>query len=134
MSRLFDSNQNTAHSYIQALRNSKDSIHQPQFLPIYKSTKGIIFLGTPHGGSSMAHWGLLVANLTKFALQGPNTKVLNGLQYKSEILEDLRKAFLNILEDNNFHIHSFYETKGMLGLYGLQDEVSVYEQSLCVSI
>jgi hypothetical protein len=94
-------------------------------LPIYESTKGIIFLGTPHRGSAAASWGLLASNLAKVALQGPNEKILKGLEFNNELLENLRKVFLQMLEDDKFQIHSFYETKPMVGLYGLRDEVSL---------
>ncbi|KAH0543097.1 hypothetical protein FGG08_002523 [Glutinoglossum americanum] len=113
-----------------ALDNSKRSTHQPQYLPIYESTKGIIFLGTPHGGSTSTNWGLLASNLTKLALQGPSERVMKGLKPNNELLENLRKAFLQMLEDNNFKIHSFYETKPMLGAYGLRDRVVPYESAL----
>ncbi|MCJ1245334.1 hypothetical protein MMC30_002538 [Trapelia coarctata] len=108
-----------------ALENSKNSTHQPQYLPIYSSTKGIIFLGTPHGGSSSANWGILASNLAKVALQGPNERVLRGLRPNNELLENLRKVFLQMLEDSHFQIHSFYETQSMLGIYGLRDRASL---------
>ncbi|EPE29406.1 P-loop containing nucleoside triphosphate hydrolase [Glarea lozoyensis ATCC 20868] len=113
-----------------ALDSSKRSVHQPQYLPIYTSTKAILFLGTPHGGSTSTSWGLLASNLTKFALQSPSEKVLKGLNANSELLENLRKVFLQMLEDNKFMIHSFFETKPMSGLYGLQDRVVPYESAL----
>ena len=110
----------------QALDNSKRSIHQPQYLNIYSSTKGIIFLGTPHRGSGSAGWGLLASNLAKVALQGPNERILKGLTVNSELLENLMQVFLQMLEDGNFQIHSFFETKPMIGLYGLRDRVQTF--------
>jgi hypothetical protein len=61
--------------------------------------------------------------LAKVALQGPNDKILKGLKPNNELLENLRMVFLQMLEDNKFKIHSFYETQPMLGLYGLRDRV-----------
>ncbi|KAH8595071.1 Alpha/Beta hydrolase protein [Bisporella sp. PMI_857] len=112
------------------LDNSKRSTHQPQYLPIYDSTNAIIFLGTPHGGSTSTNWGLLASNLTKFALQGPSERIIKGLKPNSELLENLRKVFLQMLEDNKFKIHTFYETKSMLGMYGLNDRVVPYDSAL----
>jgi hypothetical protein len=83
-----------------------------------------VFIGTPHRGSAAASWGLLASNLAKFALQEPNAKILRELVPSSELLENLRLLFLQMLEDGKFQIHSFYETKGMAGLYGMQGEVS----------
>jgi hypothetical protein len=114
---------------LQALEKSRSSRHQPKFLSIYESIIGIIFLGTPHRGSTDAPWGLLVLNLAKFALQDANNKVLRGLTPDSEMLEQLRETFGKILEDGKFEIHSFYETRGPKGLHGLHGEVGFYLDS-----
>lgn len=67
----------------------------------------------------MANWGLLASNIAKCALQGPSERVLRGLKPNNELLETLRKAFLQMLEDEHFSIHSFFETKPMVGVYGM---------------
>src|SRR5436305_13480144 len=102
----------------KTLEESKRSEHRPQFQPIYKSTGGVIFLGTPHGGSSAANWGLIASKLVSFALQGTNENILRALRPDGEILENLRKQFLKMLEDRVFNIHSFYEKKGISGVSG----------------
>lgn len=81
--------------------------------------KGIIFLATPHGGAKAANWALLASNIAKCALQSPSERVLRGLKPNGELLETLRKAFLQMLEDEHFTIHSFFETKPMVGVYGM---------------
>lgn len=35
------------------------------------------------------------------------------------------QVFLQMLEDGTFQIHSFFETKPMIGLYGLRDRVQL---------
>lgn len=110
--------------FIQALDNSRRSQHQPKYLRIYESTKGIIFLGTPHRGSGSAEWAQIISDLARFALQDSNTSILRGLSPNSELLENLQNSFLQILEDGKIHVHSFYETMGMTGLYGLRGVVS----------
>lgn len=84
-----------------------------------------MFLGTPQSGSGAADWGLLASNLSKLALRGRNTKILKGLSPNSELLENISEEFLKLLGDNEpkVYIHSFYETKGMSGMYGLSGEV-----------
>lgn len=109
---------------MQALENSKRATHQPQYLSIYRATRGIIFLGTPHGGSGAADWGLIASKITKCALQSPSERILRGIIPNSELLENLRKTFLQMLEDGNFTIHSFFETRPILGMYGLNSLVS----------
>ncbi|KAI9899277.1 hypothetical protein N3K66_005738 [Trichothecium roseum] len=91
-----------------ALDNSRRSQHQPQYLNVYSSTKGIVFLGTPHGGA----------------------RALRGLSPNSELLENLRKVFLQMLEDDQFGIHSFYETKSKSGILGLDGLVVPYDSAL----
>ncbi|KAF2967343.1 hypothetical protein GQX73_g6206 [Xylaria multiplex] len=113
-----------------ALRNSRGSKHQPQYLSIYESTRGIIFLGTPHGGSHTANWGLVASNIIKCTLQEPAERVLRGLTPNNELLENLRKMFLEMLEDGHFGVHSFYETKAMTGIYGINGLVVPYESAL----
>jgi len=113
----------TVHSsrylHKQCLNNSRQSKHQPQYLDIYNATRGILFLGTPHGGAKVANWGLLASNITKCALQSPSERVLRGLNPNSELLETLRKSFRQMLEDEHLSIHSFFETKPMMGVYGM---------------
>ncbi|GAP92242.1 putative RAS-2 protein [Rosellinia necatrix] len=113
-----------------ALGNSRGSRHQPQFLSIYESTRGIVFLGTPHGGSQTANWGLVASNIIKCALQDPAESVLRGLRPNNELLENLQKTFLEMLEDGHFGVHSFYETKAMMGIYGINGMVVPYESAL----
>ncbi|KAF5025375.1 hypothetical protein F66182_2540 [Fusarium sp. NRRL 66182] len=103
-----------------ALAISKNSQHQPQYLPIYSSILGIIFLATPHNGSGTAGWGLIASNLAKVALQRPSRSVLRGLKPNSEVLENLQRTFLQMLEDGHFAIHSFWETVPMTGIKGLK--------------
>jgi hypothetical protein len=113
----------TATKSLQALDESKRATHQPQYLLIYDSTKAIIFLRPPHGGSGSTNWGPLASNLSKLALQGPSERSTKGLRPNNEVLENLRKVSLQMLEDNKFKIHSFFEVKPMLGVYGLNDRV-----------
>ncbi|KAF4969328.1 hypothetical protein FSARC_3402 [Fusarium sarcochroum] len=112
----------------EALVKSKSS-RQSKLLPIFESTKGIVFLGTPHSGSKSATWGLLATNLAKFALQGSNQRVLRGLTPNSELLEALSEQFRQLLDEGAFSVHSFYETQAMSTLYGIEDVVVPYHSA-----
>jgi len=64
--------------------------------------------------------------------------VLRGLKPNSELLETLRKAFLQMLEDEHFAIHSFFETKSMVGVHGMNGLVratrllpAIFETDYC---
>ncbi|RBR24379.1 uncharacterized protein FIESC28_02869 [Fusarium coffeatum] len=112
-----------------ALAISKNSQYQPQYLPVYSSLLGIVFLATPHNGSGTAGWGLIASNLAKFALQRPSTSVLRGLKPNNEVLVNLQRTFLQMLEDGHFTIHSFWETVPMSGIKGLKGLVVPYESA-----
>ncbi|KAJ3536823.1 hypothetical protein NM208_g6099 [Fusarium decemcellulare] len=113
-----------------ALAIAKNSQYQPQYLPVYSSVLGIIFLATPHNGSGTAGWGLIASNLTKFALQRPSSSILRGLNPNNEVLENLQRSFLQMLEDGHFTIHSFFETLPMRGIKGLKGLVVPYESAV----
>ncbi|KAF4461012.1 RAS-2 [Fusarium albosuccineum] len=113
-----------------ALAIAKNAQYQPQYLPVYSSVLGIIFLATPHNGSGTAGWGLIASNLTKFALQRPSSSILRGLNPNNEVLENLQRSFLQMLEDGHFTIHSFFETLPMRGIKGLKGLVVPYESAV----
>jgi hypothetical protein len=55
---------------------------------------------------------------------------LRGLKPNSGLLETLRKAFLQMLEDEHFAIHLFFETKSMVGVYGMNGLVRLFLRRL----
>ncbi|KXX82382.1 Protein SERAC1 [Madurella mycetomatis] len=79
---------------------------------IYVSTYGIIFLGTPHNGSTVANWGralhsTLKASLVGFFVETEGT-LLKTLMKDSEMLRHINNRFLQIHQ--NFRIHMVHET------------------------
>ncbi|GAW23019.1 hypothetical protein ANO14919_125670 [Xylariales sp. No.14919] len=85
----------------QALCLSKDKDH------IVEDTSGILFLGTPHQGSSLSVAGSIVALLTSFF--GSNTELLFFLRRHSTQLSDLESSFRE--SHLKAKIFSFCETK-----------------------
>jgi hypothetical protein len=81
------------------------------------------FFGT-HGGSDCAELGTLLDDLARVAFQSPNTKILRALEPDSELLDNLRDSFSQMLEDKKFLIHSFFEAKPVTGIRGLDKIVS----------
>jgi protein SERAC1 len=63
---------------------------------IYASTIGVIFLGTPHSGSSQETLGEVVANVAKLSFRQPNMQLLQTLKPDSHILENQRDQFTTI--------------------------------------
>lgn len=112
----------------QALNNSYRT-RQEKYQRLFESTKGVIFLGTPHGGSDIAGWALTVSNLAKLALQDSNQRVIKALSPNNELLHHLSEVFLQLMDSGNFGVHTFYETKPMTGVYGITGMVVPYESA-----
>ena len=68
--------------------------HQDDYLgAIYKDTKGVIFMGTPHRGSDKFSLGDVVAKAANVAWRQPNQALLNTLAQDSDVLEHQNKSF-----------------------------------------
>jgi hypothetical protein len=80
----------------EALIRSSEYYHNPQphqsiLGSILKSTLGVIFLGTPHRGSSRATVGRVAANAAR--ILGASDKLLKALECDSDLLEQQRQSF-----------------------------------------
>lgn len=66
------------------------------YSPILKATTGIVFLGTPHRGSDLASWGILLSNLVSVTSIGKNIRkeLLRTLSKDSDTLAEISKQFL----------------------------------------
>lgn len=71
----------------------------------------------------MSSWGVLASNMAKFALQSPNSKNLRAMQVDSAILQVVAEDFSIMIRDG-LKVHSFYEGRGLSGLYGLHGKVT----------
>jgi hypothetical protein len=74
----------------------------------------------PHRGSN---WVSLAKNISSLALGNADLQVLRALDVSSETLERLAEDFSVLLKDDIFKIHSFQETKDMVGIPGLRGKV-----------
>ncbi|KAF5867387.1 hypothetical protein ETB97_000156 [Aspergillus alliaceus] len=79
---------------------------------IYVSTYGILFLGTPHNGSDMAKWGLLLQNICSAVLpkkyMESSSQLVKALRTNNETLQNINSLFANMT--TRFHIYFFHET------------------------
>ncbi|EEA27038.1 hypothetical protein TMatcc_004683 [Talaromyces marneffei ATCC 18224] len=80
---------------------------------IYISTFGILFLGTPHTGSDIAKWGLLLQKICsavfpkKFMDTSP--QLVEALKSNNEVLQNINRLFNDFF--GRFHVYFFHETK-----------------------
>lgn len=75
---------------------------------------GIVFLGTPHQGASLAKFGNMVTNVANAITLGLNIfhpgDMIRDLQKGSPALFEMSSKFSNIC--TGIIIHTFYETGG----------------------
>ncbi|KAM0425245.1 hypothetical protein ACHAPT_009562 [Fusarium lateritium] len=87
---------------------------EPHLQKIFHLTRGIIFLGTPHHGSSLAKWGELASRSVGIMKQ-TNTEIVQLLTRDSEVLARIQDCFHTMImarnrEDTNMiDITCFYE-------------------------
>lgn len=81
---------------------------------LLSNTLGIIFMGTPHGGSHLASWGSTVAKYVNI-FRGTNRQILGNLQPGSSDLQRTEEDFQHMLlrEDMKLKIYCFYEALKM---------------------
>jgi hypothetical protein len=112
---------------IQALRKARESSNGISYQSIFHATRGIIFLGTPHHGSSYASFGKHVARVVKFIRRDTNVSLLRSIEQDSEILERISEDFRTILTRRRLKVCSFVEELSMSSL------LSVSAVMLCLS-
>jgi pimeloyl-ACP methyl ester carboxylesterase len=78
--------------------------------PMHECTRGIIFMGTPHGGSPHAKLGETLARWLSM-VRSTNVGIVQDLRPRSEILEAVEEDFRTLLKTESHppNIHCFYE-------------------------
>ncbi|KAJ6083181.1 hypothetical protein N7467_007316 [Penicillium canescens] len=95
--------------YSRSLSNEKTE----HLRSVYVSTFGILFLGTPHNGSDIAKWGLLLHNICSAVLpkkfMEASPQLVKALRTNNETLQHINSLFVDIM--GRFHIYFFHETR-----------------------
>ena len=71
---------------------------------ILDCTCGIIFLGTPHYGSGLAHWAESLAKVIG-VLKQTNADILAVLKSESEVLERIQHGFYTMIRSRSQDRH-----------------------------
>ena len=101
---------------VTAATCNPDSTWHDDFQSIVTSVSGILYLGTPHGGSIFARLGIMQTRIWKFLGRQASDKLLKPLEVGPGCgeLDDLHQSFLEIrrTKDNltGLRIRYFYET------------------------
>ncbi|KAK1452670.1 hypothetical protein CCUS01_10711 [Colletotrichum cuscutae] len=91
------------------------------FREVFNSTRGILFLGTPHHGSAVAVWAERLAK-SLGVLKKTNTEILGVLKPESEVLAEIQDNFHNITQSQStagvraIQITCFYEELPLPGV------------------
>jgi hypothetical protein len=104
----------------EALRRSRGcEMYQSHLRSIYKSTSGIIFFGTPHGGADPRG---LIQHIAEKCIRAAgflvNEQIINTLLPSSERLKELREEFGPMARQKKWIIYSFQEQYGVKALNG----------------
>jgi hypothetical protein len=79
---------------------------------IWVSTYGILFLGTPHLGSDMAKWGVLLQNICSAVIpkkvMDSSSNLISALKTNNETLQNINSLFAEDM--GRYHIYFFHET------------------------
>ena len=82
--------------------------NRPDFATILDATRGIVFLGTPHRGSSAITLSKLIASVVQ-AFQDANLGLIQDVEMESQILDRIGDNFGQILDRQRLTVFSFEE-------------------------
>jgi ankyrin repeat domain-containing protein 50 len=88
----------------------------------------VLFLGTPHRGSSKAETAEMLRRIVSATGFNTNERNIQALRIDSPELEGIHERFMKLKKKNQWHfeIRTFQEAKGMMGVgfLGLGEKVS----------
>lgn len=101
---------------------------------VFVSTYGILFLGTPHTGSSVAQWGSRLERIVNAVLPrkliDTQPQLVDALKKSNEDSQTAHRYFLPLL--SSFHVYSFHE--GMPTNIGGTLRYILNEESACLIV
>ena len=100
---------------------------------IVASTSAVLFLGTPHRGSSYAPMGETLRRIVSAFGFDTNDRNIRALHFDSIELELSREEFLKIWRARAFEVRTFQEAQGLAGVKGFSGKVRCIMISFCGS-
>ena len=91
----------------KALLSAK--LHQTNFPGIFDSIAGVVFLGTPHRGSSSQSKASLIATIASSVGYGEQSSLLKAVEQDSEVLTDLVYDFASTANATSIPLFCFFE-------------------------
>jgi hypothetical protein len=103
---------------LQVLRraNTEKDVGALSLYRIYISTTAVMFLGTPHRGSSWVELGNTVRRLVSAAGFDTSDQNLRALRIDGAELDICQEGFMQLYEQRRFEVRTFQEAQGMTGL------------------
>ncbi|KAE8161884.1 ankyrin repeat-containing domain protein [Aspergillus tamarii] len=95
-----------------------------ELVGVRNATKAIIFLGTPHRGSSMAPLGETMRKIVATSGFDTNDKNIRALRFDSTKLEVSREDFMRQWRQERFVVRTFQESQGYKGFNGVVMDIS----------
>lgn len=80
-----------------------------EFEDILMSTTRVVFLGTPHRGSSAAGIGEIARKAASMLLMDTNARILDSLALRNSDLERCQHIFSSLWYKHNFSVKTFQE-------------------------
>ena len=102
---------------LQVLRRAATEADH-SLLDIYNSTEGVIFLGTPHRGTSKTEIAEVARKIVSVSGFDTTDQNIRALQINSAELELIHELFMKVYDqkDCRFKVLTFQEAKGVVGI------------------
>lgn len=99
---------------------------------LVRSTKAILFFGTPHRGSDFSDLGETLRRIASAAGFDTAKQNISTLDVDSGVLEECHRRFQKLYSQYSFDIFTFQETRGIAGIayLGMNRKVSVSDRFL----
>jgi hypothetical protein len=100
---------------------------------VYRSTRAVLFLGTPHRGSGLSQAGATLERILRVAGFDTNKQTIRTLVSNSTDLVTCQENFLQLFDQpqRNFRVRTFQEAKGLTGWNFLNLSNKVWNYEVC---